>query len=209
MWARARQTLPATVQCHCSLLYVRGCRGAVRLSHWNIQSRYMLCEAVTKADQPRMWDYPPKPPDYRHTEKFIGLAITILCSNFGGNCHLVFSASWAPNIDRYVPHIWPWPWKQLWPWPRPFSWPLRKVNGNRYRWQNTIHHWPWSLTYDLDLQWASSQVQGRPLHQNFFKIVGQTIQPWECRRTDGQTDATRTLYPSFVLLHSQKKLPQA
>ncbi len=31
-----------------------------------------------KADQLCPWDYPPKPPDYRHTEKFIGPVMTIL-----------------------------------------------------------------------------------------------------------------------------------
>ncbi len=71
-------------------------------------------------------DYPPKLPDYRHTDKSLGLVTTTLYSKCEGNCLLLHSASRAPNIDHYVPEIRPWPLTltptfdlDLWPWPRP------------------------------------------------------------------------------------------
>ncbi len=62
-----------------------------------------------KADRPPPRDYPHMPPDYRHTDKTLGLVTTTLYSKFEGNCLLLHSASRAPNIDRYAPDIWPWP----------------------------------------------------------------------------------------------------
>ena len=113
-----------------------------------------------KADRPHVRD------NYRHTDKFLRLVTVILGSQPKDNYLLMPSASRAPNIDRCVPDICPWPLKStsdlgLWPWPRP--WPQSKVIGNEQRSPNTIFSvWPWPLTYDLDLQAQPSLGQGWP-----------------------------------------------
>ncbi len=88
--------------------------------NYNSQQSYKL-----KADRPHPRDYPPMPPDYRHTDKTLGLVTTTLYSKCEGNCLLLHSASRAPNIDRYEPEIRPWPLTltydldpDLWPWPQ-------------------------------------------------------------------------------------------
>ncbi len=58
-----------------------------------------------KADRPHPQDYPHTPPDYRRTDKCLGLLMTTLSSEFEGNGLLLHSASRAPNIDRYAPYI--------------------------------------------------------------------------------------------------------
>ncbi len=48
---------------------------------------------ISKADQPHLRDYPHTPPDYRNTDKNLGLVMATLSSNFEANSLLLLLAS--------------------------------------------------------------------------------------------------------------------
>ena len=83
--------------------------------------------SLLKADRPHPRYYHYTPPDYRHTDKHLGLEMTFiaLCCT---------RQSRAPNA-HCAPHIWPWHLtlthdleSDLWSWPRPFT--LKQGNSN-------------------------------------------------------------------------------
>ncbi len=135
-----------------------------------------------KADRPHPRDYPHMPTDYRHTHKHFRLVMTLIalyCTR----------QSLAPNIDRCVPKIQPWPLTltrdldpDLWPWPLT----LKQGNSDiKTRFLVfDLDLWPTTLTFELDL--AKVKVNLHTKYQG-RRSNGSGVRAF----TDGRTDATK------------------
>ncbi len=107
-----------------------------------------------KFGHPCPWECLHEHPDYKYTDKFLGLIMIILCHKHKGNCLLLHLASQAPNIDFYLSNIWPRPFTSVfdfdlgdWPWPLPLTFTSQKS-----KWQKTVM----SKTLSFDLQpWST------------------------------------------------------
>ena len=132
-----------------------------------------------KADRLHLRYYPYKPPDYRHTDKYLRLVITpiALCCT---------QQSRAPNIDRCTPEIWPLTLTptfdldpDLWRWPQGRVTVMSKHNCFAF----DLDFWSTTLTYNPIL--AKVKVDSHTKNQG-RRSNGSAVRAQTNRRTDGR-----------------------
>ncbi len=107
----------------------------------------------------------------------------------------------APNINICAP----WPLTLIRPltWPRPdptqtLTLTLQQVNSD-------ARTWFLAFDFDLTLTYNPNLAEVKVKNILNIKVIGQTVQPWECWPMNGRRDATKSIIPCFTKLRSRWK----
>ncbi len=131
-----------------------------------------------KANRLHPHHYPYMPPDYRHTDQHLKLVMTLIalwCTQ----------QSRAPNIDRCVPEIWPWPWFLTWH--RPLTLTLIKPGNSDVKTGFLAFDLrPMTLTCNITL--AKVKVELHPKNQGQMSKANWFSRESADKRVNTQTD---------------------
>ncbi len=155
-------------------------------------------------------------PRFTNTDKYLRLVIVYFASNLIISIRLCCTwQSRAPNIDHCAPNNWPLTLKTNKQTTRQTNRLCRKITrkvriNRRKTWFITV--WPWTLTYDLDLQSQPSQGQGRLSHQKSRSKVKRFKQESSDKQTNKQANKHKRTLPSalspcFAVDNHRESLP--